>query len=178
MVSETFPNSYTSLKVHNSTFKTLRVIIFWVRVTHKMLNVNWEKIHSIILCVTCHGLRNFPWLIHIPSKHSWIFETLQVIIFLVRVTRKMQPQNKGPGMLWGQSYVLPMTWGVEAYGGAPFGRHAALRLFHFVIVSACNSVLINYNDFRTIFHILTLNLKTDFIFLVFYILPTTIFKHF
>ena len=31
----------------------------------------------------------------------------------------MQPQNKGPGMLWGQSYVLPMTWGVEAYGG-PF----------------------------------------------------------
>ena len=28
----------------------------------------------------------------------------------------MQPQNKGPGMLWGQSYVLPMTWGVEAYG--------------------------------------------------------------
>ena len=30
----------------------------------------------------------------------------------------MQPQNKGPGMLWGQSYVLPMTWGgVEAYGG-------------------------------------------------------------
>ena len=25
-----------------------------------MLNVNWEKIHSIILSVTCHGLRNFP----------------------------------------------------------------------------------------------------------------------
>ena len=24
--------------------------LFWVRVTHKMLNVNWEKIHSIILC--------------------------------------------------------------------------------------------------------------------------------
>ena len=24
-----------------------------------MLNVNWEKIHSIILSVTCHGLRNF-----------------------------------------------------------------------------------------------------------------------
>ena len=23
----------------------------------------------------------------------------------------MQPQNKGPGMLWGQSYVLPMTLG-------------------------------------------------------------------
>ena len=24
-----------------------------------------------------------------------------------------------------------MGGGVEAYGGAPFGRHAALRLFHF-----------------------------------------------
>ena len=24
-----------------------------------MLNVNWEKIHSIILSLTCHGLRNF-----------------------------------------------------------------------------------------------------------------------
>ena len=31
-----------------------------------MLNVNWEKIHSLILSVTCHGLRNFPPLIHIP----------------------------------------------------------------------------------------------------------------
>ena len=42
----------------------------------------------------------------------------------------MQPQNKGPGMLWGQSYVLPMTWGGGGIWGAPFGRHAALRLFH------------------------------------------------
>ena len=33
-----------------------------------MLNVNCIKIHSIILSVTCHGLRNFPPLIHIPSK--------------------------------------------------------------------------------------------------------------
>ena len=24
-----------------------------------MLNVNWERIHSIILSVTCHSLRNF-----------------------------------------------------------------------------------------------------------------------
>ena len=99
-------------------------IIFWVRVTHKMLNVNWEKIHSIILCVTCHGLRNFPLLIHIPSYpfmnfwnpinfmcdlswlkkffpcsytsphiHSWIFKTLWVIIFWVRVTHKMLNMN-------------------------------------------------------------------------------------
>ena len=31
-----------------------------------MLNLNWEKINSIILSVTCHGLRNFPLLIHMP----------------------------------------------------------------------------------------------------------------
>ena len=35
------------------------------------LNVNWEKIHSIILAVTCHGLGNFLLLIHIPS-HSFM----------------------------------------------------------------------------------------------------------
>ena len=55
------------LKNHSWIFETLWVIIFWVRVTHKILNLNWEKIHSIILSVTCHGLRNFPLLIHIPS---------------------------------------------------------------------------------------------------------------
>ena len=54
------PHSYTSPHIHSWIFKTLRVIIFWVRVTHKMLNVIWEKIHSIILSVTCHGFRNFP----------------------------------------------------------------------------------------------------------------------
>ena len=32
-----------------------------------MLNVTFIKIHSIILSVTCHGLRNFHLLIHIPS---------------------------------------------------------------------------------------------------------------
>ena len=47
---------------------SLIIIIIWVRVTHKKLNVNWENIHSLILSVTCHGLRNFPWLIHIPSN--------------------------------------------------------------------------------------------------------------
>ena len=30
--------------------------------------MNCIKNHSIILSVTCHGLRNFPSLIHIPSK--------------------------------------------------------------------------------------------------------------
>ena len=59
MAWENFPNSYTSPHTHLWILEALWVIIFWVRVTHKMLNVNWEKIHSIILSVTCHGLRNF-----------------------------------------------------------------------------------------------------------------------
>ena len=188
MVSETFPNSYTSPHIHSWIFKTLRVIIFWVRVTHKMLNVNWEKnwlnnfishlswfqklspTHTHPLKTMSRGKFLKPWQVRdkiiewifsqftfkilwvtLTQKiitcrvskihewlwgdvyHSWIFETLWVIIFWVRVTRKMQPQNKGPGMLWGQSYVLPMTWGGGGIWGAPFGRHAALRLFHFLI---------------------------------------------
>ena len=48
----------------------------------KMLNVNWEKIHSIILSVTCHGLRNFPLLIHIPSKPFMNFRNPMSYYFL------------------------------------------------------------------------------------------------
>ena len=114
-------------------------LLFSELVTHKMLNVNCMKIHSVILSVTCHGLRNFAsahthplisihefskpykllfselesliklyknllnnfichlsWLKKLclcsytyPQNHSWIFKTLQVIIFWVRVTRKI-----------------------------------------------------------------------------------------
>ena len=49
------------------------------------LNVNWKTIHSIILSVTCHSLRNFPLFIHIPSypfvnfwdpkSHYFLFES-------------------------------------------------------------------------------------------------------
>ena len=56
-------NSLTSIC---EIFKTLQVIIFWVRVNCKMLNVNCIKIHSIILSITCQGLINFPPLIQIP----------------------------------------------------------------------------------------------------------------
>ena len=60
----------------------------------------------------------FPCSYTSPQNHSWIFETLWVIIFWVRVTRKMQPQNKGPGMLWGAELCLAHDMGgVEAYGG-------------------------------------------------------------
>ena len=48
-------------------FQTLWVIISWVWVICKRLNVNWKNIHSIILSVTCHSLRNFSPLIPIPS---------------------------------------------------------------------------------------------------------------
>ena len=83
-----FPCPYTSPQNHLWIFKTLQVIIFWVRVTRKMLNVNWEKIHSIILSVTCHGLRNFTPLIRIPSKPFVNFQNLVSFYFWVRVTCK------------------------------------------------------------------------------------------
>ena len=51
-------------------------LLYFELVTHKMLNVNCIKIHSIILSVTCHGLRNFPLLIHIPSKLFVNFQNL------------------------------------------------------------------------------------------------------
>ena len=88
-----FPCPYTSPQNHLWIFKTLWVIIFWVKVTRKMLNVNWEKIHSLILCVTCHGVRNFPCPYTFPQNHLWIFKTLWVIIFWVRVTCKMLNVN-------------------------------------------------------------------------------------
>ena len=57
-------------------------LLFSELVTHKMLNVNWEKIHSIILSVTCHGLRNFPLLIHIPSNPFVNFQNPMSYYFL------------------------------------------------------------------------------------------------
>ena len=47
-----------------------------------------KRIHSIILSVTCHSLRNFLPLIQSPHIHSWIFEMLWVIISWVWVIRK------------------------------------------------------------------------------------------
>ena len=108
MVSETFPHSYTSPHIHSWIFKTLRVIIFWVRVTHKMLNVNWEKIHSIILCITCHGLRNFPPLIHIPSYPFMNFQNPASYYFWVRVTHKMLNVNWGKNSL--NNFMYHLSW--------------------------------------------------------------------
>ena len=57
-----------------------------------MLNVNWEKIHSIILSVTCHGLRNFSpahthplKIIHELSKpYDLLFSDLESLIKLYK----------------------------------------------------------------------------------------------
>ena len=87
------PTQYTSPHIHSWIFKTLQVIIFWVRVTHKMLNVNWEKIHSIILSLTCHGFRNFPLLIHIPSQPFMNFSKPYELLFSELVTHKMLNVN-------------------------------------------------------------------------------------
>ena len=62
-----YPHSYTSPYIHSWIFETLWLIISWVWVICKRLNVNWKKNHLVILYVTCHSLRNFPPLIHIPS---------------------------------------------------------------------------------------------------------------
>ena len=132
-----FPLTHTHpLKTIICEFSNPMSYYFWVRVTHKMLNVNlhknslnnfichlswfkklspththplkticefskpyellfseleslikcwmWiaEKIHSIILSVTCHGLRNFPLLIHIPSKPFMNFQNPMSYYFL------------------------------------------------------------------------------------------------
>ena len=49
-----------------------------------MLNLNWGKIHSIIFFVTLSWLEKFfPYSYTSPCIHSWIVETLWVIIFWV-----------------------------------------------------------------------------------------------
>ena len=124
MAWETFPCSYTFPQNLSWIFETLWVIIFWVRVTHKILNVNWEKIHSIILSVTCHGFRNFPLLIHIPSYPFMNFQNPASYYFWVRVTHKMLNVN------WEKihSIILSLTChGLRNY--APAHTHS-LKTFH------------------------------------------------
>ena len=70
-------------------FSTPYSYFFWVRVTHKMLNVTCIKIYSVILSVTCHGLRNFPLLIHIPLYPFMnLWKPYKLLFFWVRVTLK------------------------------------------------------------------------------------------
>ena len=82
LLKKPVPHSYTSPCIHLWIFKTLWVIISWVWVIHKRLNVNWKKIHSIILSVTCHSLRNLPPLIHIASYPFMNFQNPMSYYFL------------------------------------------------------------------------------------------------
>ena len=88
-----FASAHTHPLISIREFSRPYELLFSELVTHKMLNVNWEKIHSIILSVTCHGLRNCPPLYTSPQNHSWIFDTLRVIYFELRVTHKMLNVN-------------------------------------------------------------------------------------
>ena len=62
--------------------KPYELLFFEFRVTRKKLIVTCIKIHSIILSFTCHGLRNFPPLIHIHSKPFVNFQNPMSYYFL------------------------------------------------------------------------------------------------
>ena len=63
-----------------------------------------KKIHSIILSVTCHGFRNFPLLMHIPSKpfvnfwnpSSYYFSELESLIKMLNVNFSTWPTHPTP----------------------------------------------------------------------------------
>ena len=86
------------LKTIHEFLKPYKLLFSDVRVTRKMLNMNWEKIHSIILSVTCHGLRNFPLLIHILVSICEFSKPCELLYFELRVTHKMLNVN------WGKIY--------------------------------------------------------------------------
>ena len=74
-------HTHPLISIHEFS-KPCELLFFELEVTHKILNVNWEKIHSIILCVTCHGFRNFLPLIHIPSYPFMNFQNPASYYFL------------------------------------------------------------------------------------------------
>ena len=82
-----------------------------------MLNVNWEKIHSIILSLTCHGLRNFaPAHTHtLKTIHEFLrpYELLfSELESLVKCNHKIRVQE----CYGGRAMSCPWHWGVEAFG--------------------------------------------------------------
>ena len=101
-----------------------------------MLNVNWEKIHSIILSVTCHGLRNFAPAHTHPLKTICEFSKPYKLLFselesLIKCNHKIRVQE----CYGGRAMSLLMTWGGwRAYRGAHFGRHAAPMAVSFLLL--------------------------------------------
>ena len=66
MVKETSPTHTHPLISIHEILKPYKLVFFELE-SLKVLNVNCIKMYSIILSVTCHGSRNFPPLIQIPS---------------------------------------------------------------------------------------------------------------
>ena len=148
MVSETFPNSYTSPHIHSWIFKTLRVIIFWVRVTHKILNVNWEKIHSIILSLT------LSWFQKLSPAHTHPLTTIREFLkpdellfseleSLVKCNHKIRVQE----CYGGRAMSCPWHGGVEAYGGPLSVDMQPYGCFIWLLYLLLSSVYKTYFDF-------------------------------
>ena len=73
-----------------------------------MLNVNWEKIHSIILSVTCDGLRNFAPVHTHPLKSICEFSKPYELLFselesLIKYNHKIRVQE----CYWGRAMSCP-----------------------------------------------------------------------
>ena len=86
MVSETFPNSYTSPHIHSWIFKTLRVIIvYWERDIVKQPMKKGSFVPKNVPGVGWGGVGHagVGWGASCRGGVGW---------------KKMQPQNKGPGM--------------------------------------------------------------------------------
>ena len=74
-----------------------------------MLNMNWQKIHSIILSFTSHGFRNFPLLIHIHFKFIHEFsKPYELLIFWVRITHKMLNMTWQKNSL--NNFIFHLSW--------------------------------------------------------------------
>ena len=123
------------LKNQSSIFETLWVIIFWVRVTYKMLNVNWGK-NSLnnIICHLSWLKKLFPCSYTHPLKTIREFSKPYELLFselesLIKCNHKIRVQECYGGR------AMSCSWhgggGVEAYGGALLVDMQPLRLFHF-----------------------------------------------
>ena len=75
-----------------------------------MLNVNCIKIHSIILSVTCHGLRNFPPAHTHPLKTIHEFSKPCELLFFeaFRVTHKKLNVNCIKNSL--NNFICHLSW--------------------------------------------------------------------
>ena len=74
--------THTNPLIFIHEFSETYMLLFFELESLKILNVNCIKIHSIILIITCQGLRNFPLLIQIPSYPFVNFQNPMSYYFL------------------------------------------------------------------------------------------------